>query len=56
MDYLNNIMEGRIMEFIETGIEFAFSKEDILARLQKKLNISLTEAQEYLMMFGKGII
>lgn len=46
-------MEGRAMEIIETGIEFGLSKEDILARLQKKLDISLQEAQEYVTMFLK---
>ena len=46
-------LEGRALEIIETGIEFGLSKENILERLQKKLNISLQEAKEYLKMFGK---
>lgn len=46
-------LEGRALEIIETGIEFGLSKENILERLQKKLNISLQEAKEYLKMFSK---
>lgn len=33
--------------------EFGLSKEDILKKLEDKLNISLQKAQEYLVMFGK---
>ena len=50
---LEGKLEGRALEIIETGIEFGLSKENILERLQKKLNISLQEAKEYLKMFGK---
>ena len=46
-------IEGRAEEIIETGYEFGLSEEDILARLQKKLNISMQKAQEYLAMFGR---
>ena len=46
-------IEGRVIEIIETGIEFGLSEENILGRLQKKLNISLQEAKEYLKMFSK---
>ena len=45
--------EGKAEEIVETGYEFGLSEEDILTRLQKKLNISLQKAQEYLAMFGK---
>ncbi len=48
--------EGRAEEIIESGYEFGLSEEDILTRLQKKLNISLQKAQEYLSMFGKQTI
>ncbi len=48
--------EGRAEEIIETGYEFGLSEEDILTRLQKKLNISLQKAQEYLSMFGKQTV
>ena len=48
--------EGRAEEIIETGYEFGLSEEDILTRLQKKLNISLQKAQEYISMFGKQTI
>ena len=47
------ITQGRAEEIIETGYEFGLSEEDILTRLQKKLNVSSQKAQEYLSMFGK---
>ena len=46
-------IEGKAEGIIETGLDFGLSEEDILERLQKKLNISLQAAQEYLKMFGK---
>ena len=45
-------LKGRAREIVETGQEFKFSDNDILERLQNKLNISLQTAQEYLEMFG----
>lgn len=45
--------EGRAEEIIELGYEFGLSYAEILTRLQKRLNISLQKAQEYLSMFGK---
>lgn len=47
------IAEGEAKGIIETGYEFGISEEEILARLQKKLNISLAEAQEYVKKFGR---
>ena len=41
------------MYSIELGFEFGLSEEEILDRLQKKLNISLQKAQEYFSMFAK---
>lgn len=38
---------------IETCLDWGLSEDDILERLQKKLNISLQKAQEYFNMFGK---
>lgn len=49
-------VEGEAKGIIETGYEFGLSEEDILTRLQKKLNISLQKAQEYISMFGKAAI
>lgn len=49
-------VEGEAKGIIETGYEFGLSEEDILTRLQKKLNISLQKAQEYISMFGKATI
>lgn len=45
--------KGEAKGIIETGYEFGISEEEILARLQKKLNISLAEAQEYIKKFGR---
>ena len=45
--------KGEAKGIIETGYEFGISEEEILARLQKKLNISLAEAQEYVKKFGR---
>lgn len=47
---------GRAQEIVETGHEFGLSEADILTRLQKKLNISLQRAQEYLAVFGKQTV
>ena len=49
-------IRGRAIEIIETGIEFGLSESDILSRLQKKLDVSLQKAQEYLAMFGKQTV
>ena len=48
--------EGRAEEIIETGYEFDLSDDDILARLQKKLNISMETAQQYLKKFSRQAI
>ena len=48
--------EGRIEGIIETGMEIGLSEEDILGKLQKKLDVSLQKAQEYLHMFGKQTV
>ena len=45
--------EGEAKGIIEAGIEFGVSENDILERLQKKLNITLQVAQEYFQMFAK---
>lgn len=39
---------GRAIEIIETGHEFHFSEDQILERLQNKLNISAEEASAYI--------
>ena len=44
--------EGEAKAIIELGFEFGLSEEEILDRLQKKLNISLQKAQEYFSMFA----
>lgn len=49
-------VEGRAEGIIETGMEIGLSEEDILGKLQKKLDVSLQKAQEYLHMFGKQMV
>ena len=48
--------QGIAEGIIETSYEFGLSRQDILERLQKKLNIPLEKAQEYLTMFGKQTV
>ena len=48
--------DGEAKGIIETGLEFGLSESDILSRLQKKLDVSLQVAQEYLVMFGKQTV
>lgn len=48
--------EGEAKGIIEAGFDFGLSEKDILERLQKKLNVSLQMAQEYLKMFGKQTV
>ncbi|MBP3543549.1 MAG: transposase, partial [Lachnospiraceae bacterium] len=43
-------VRGKAGQIVEMGLEFGLSVSDILARLQEKLSISLSEAEEY---FGK---
>lgn len=45
-------LDGEAKGIVETGFEFGLSENDILSRLQKKLDVSLQVAQEYLEMFG----
>lgn len=47
-----NTQRGEAKAIIELGFEFGLSEEEILDRLQKKLNISLQKAQEYFSMFA----
>lgn len=45
--------QGKAETIIEMGYEFGLSTDDILSRLQKKLNITQQKAEEYLQMFAK---
>ena len=47
--------EGRAEGIIETGIDFGLSDNEILEKLQIKLNISLQMAQEYFLKYGKTV-
>ena len=46
-------IEGRAQGIIELGYEVHLSEDDILERLQRKLNVSIQTAQEYLNNFKK---
>lgn len=48
--------EGKAEGIIETGLDLGLSKDEILQRLQNKLNVSLQKAQEYFEMFGKHTV
>lgn len=48
--------KGRAAGIIETGLDFGLSENDILERLQAKLNVSLQKAKEYFEMFGKQTV
>lgn len=48
--------EGEAKGIIETGLDFGLSEHDILERLQKKLNLPLQAAQEYIKMFGRQTV
>ena len=45
--------DGKAEGIIETGLDCGLSEDEILQRLQNKLNLSLQKAQEYFEMFGK---
>lgn len=47
---------GEAKGIIETGNEFGLSKEDILTRLQEKLDISCEKALEYFDMYSKKTV
>ena len=48
--------KGRARGIIETGLDFGLSEQDILERLQIKLEVSFEMAQEYSKMFGKKTV
>lgn len=49
-------MRGRAEGIVDTCCDLGLPEDAILERLQKKLNISLQTAQEYLKTFGKQIV
>ncbi len=53
-EYEVGYSEGKAEGIIETGYDCGLSEEDILLRLQKKLNLSLQEARAYLDLYGKA--
>ena len=46
------ILKGEAKAIIELGLELGLNETDILERLQRKLNLSLETAREYLEIFG----
>lgn len=44
---------GMARGIVETGLDFGLSEDELLSRLQDKLNISFEVAQEYIAQFGK---
>ena len=44
-------LEGIAEGIVETGLEVGLSETDIIVKLQNKLDISLSKAQEYFQMF-----
>ena len=46
-------IRGMARQVVEMGLEFGLSVAEILARLQEKLSISLSEAEEYFGMYSK---
>ena len=51
-----NEIKGKALGMIETGLDFELSENDILVRLQRKLDITLQQAQEYLNLFKKQTV
>ena len=51
-----NIEKGKAEGIIEMGFDVGLSEDEILERLQNKLNITLQTAQEYLLKFGKQTV
>lgn len=51
-----NELKGEAKGIVETGYAFGVSEEEILKRLQQKLEISVSVAQEYLKIFGKHVV
>ena len=47
---------GEARGIIETGYDYKIPENDILKRLQNKLNISMKQAQEYLDTFKKQTV
>ena len=45
--------KGEAKGMIEICLEMNFSKEDILRKLQDKLNISMQQASEYFEIYGR---
>ena len=48
---LEGRLEGIAEGIVETGLEVGLSETDIVVKLQNKLDISLSKAQEYFQMF-----
>ena len=49
-------VEGKAESIIEIGLDLGLFEDEILRRLQNKLNLSLQKAQEYFEMFDKQTV
>ncbi len=47
---------GGAKQIVEMGLEFGLSENDILGRMQAKLNIEPEKAREYMEMFGRQTV
>jgi hypothetical protein len=50
------IRRGKAQMLIEMGQEDGLNDADILERLQKKLNLSVETATDYLQQYGKALV
>ncbi len=50
------VAKGGAKQIIEMGLEFGLSENDILDRMQAKLNIEPEKAREYMEMFGRQTV
>lgn len=48
--------EGKAEEIVVMGLEFGLSESDILVRLQSRLHVSRSKAEEYLDLFGRQTV
>lgn len=47
------VEEGKAQAIVEISLESGFSEQQIIEKLQQKLNISMSTAQEYFNLYGK---
>lgn len=50
---MQGLEQGRIMEIIETGMEFGWSEDQILARIQQRTGLTEEDANLYIKNYNK---